>query len=161
MKCQLALFTISLCLTACTENQQEHANQPVATQASSIDSTTLANSLPAPAKVDTFFFTNLRYKQIGDLNQLDMFRLNPTGELLVCGKAVSEIKYKPGDSLIGFLTTNLTGTEQLDLRKVRYVSWATDLRGDDDTYFFFKANHLLKVVQSEDPDFDRLLAGVH
>ena len=106
--------------------------------------------------VDHFFYTDAHYKEVGELNRLDMFRLESGKVLAVCGKEVEHLRYKPDNTIAAFLAQNLKQTAGLDLSEVRIIEWSSNLSGDDEKLFFFKQGRLKKIREQNAPDLVQL-----
>lgn len=157
-----SLLTVLLLsgLASCSEPVTEKAALPnapaVVTPPVSVLSVQHPFSVGRVDTVDHFFYTNQHYKRVGELNQLDMFKLDSGKVLSVCGKPVAGLHYKLGSTVEAFLAQNLTQTAGLNLGDLRLIAWSSDLRGDDEHFFFFKQGRLQQVKGQNAPDLEQL-----
>jgi hypothetical protein len=162
MKTTLLASLLLSGLASCTEPTTERLATPKAPTLAASPVPAIAIPVRHPLSVgrvdtvDHFFYTNQRHKQVGELNHLDMFKLDSDKVLSVCGKEVGRLRYKLGDTVEAFLAQNLKETAGLNLNEVRIIDWSSDLRGEDDRFFFIKQGRLKKVREQNAPDLAQL-----
>ena len=146
------ILLVSTTLYACAGRQTNKNTDTVSTDTfptTHIDSKKHTDRVISVDKVDTFFFTNSYYKEIGDRNQLEMFTFQSPNTLLICGKSVDELKYKIGDNIREFLAKNIEGIDTMNLKSIEIIDWSTDLRGDDTKLFIFKTGRLTEIKDAQ------------